>query len=323
MISDNKLVSTIIPVYNRFDLSDEAVASVYRQTYRPIELIIVDDSSETPYIPKVSSTQDFTVKLIRHEQNLGPGASRESGRLAATGDYTAYLDSDDLWHPLKLEKQIEALQKNPQAGMCYSIAIEFENLPLTGSEPIRKKSDQFFSDFLPTILYGRPWPTGTCLWTRSAIEKIGPWWNGWNWEDYEYDFKAGCQDIKICYVPEPLCFVRKNHGEAQLSKVDEQKALVHRYYSVISMVNTLMNSKKSSDRKFRNLFSDTILRPLFFKLYALGEEDLAKNVCDLIVNNSMAFTKLGLISRVAEILFSCKASALRDKVLSFLIIHLT
>ena len=145
------VISVIIPIHNRFGQVDEAIASVIEQTYRPIELIIVDDCSDYKYIPNIAIEPELEVKIIRHTKNLGPGLSRESGRLVATGDLICYINSDDLWHPQKLEKQVEKINEDLDAGMCYCKSIEFSSLPLIGSEQIRKRCDQNFSNFFPTI----------------------------------------------------------------------------------------------------------------------------------------------------------------------------
>lgn len=87
----NKTISVIIPIYNRFDLVDESIISVHDQTYRPIELILVDDCSTEPYLPKVISEDGFKVILLHHNKNKGPGASRETGRLAALKLYILVL----------------------------------------------------------------------------------------------------------------------------------------------------------------------------------------------------------------------------------------
>lgn len=111
MSTSSKLVSIIIPILNRFFYAHETIASVFNQTYRPIELIIVDDCSDTPFNPKIHTTKDFVEKFVRHEENQGPGSSCETGRLVANGNYIAYLDSDDLWHSEKLAKQVTLLDK--------------------------------------------------------------------------------------------------------------------------------------------------------------------------------------------------------------------
>src|SRR5438128_7526719 len=99
------LVTTIIPVFNRPSMLREAVASVVAQTYRPIEIIIVDDGStdETARAVDDLGEQNPNEILVVHQDNTGPGLAREAGLQLATGEFIQYLDSDDVLLPRKLE----------------------------------------------------------------------------------------------------------------------------------------------------------------------------------------------------------------------------
>ncbi len=272
-------VSVVIPVHNRFTLADEALTSVINQTYRPLEIILVDDCSEKPFIPNavVQSINEVTFKILRHETNQGPGASRETGRQAATGEYIAYLDSDDLWHPQKLEKQVAMLQANPEAGMCYCKSITFSELPILGNEPLRRRNDQEFHAFLPTILYGRPWHTSACLWKREASDKIGAWLDAWTWEDYEYDCRAGCANISIVYVPEVLCYARAAQDGDQLSQTSHAKQVIQKSRSLFAISNSLRKSNLSNNPEIRDQCGK-ILHFQAMHAFYLGEKELGVNL---------------------------------------------
>ena len=114
------LVSTIIPVHNRPALLREAVASVLAQTYRPIEIIIVNDGStdETGSEAEALASSHPEVRTI-HRKNGGPGAARETGRLAARGEFIQYLDSDDLLLPKKFELQVAGLRQYGDCAVSY------------------------------------------------------------------------------------------------------------------------------------------------------------------------------------------------------------
>ena len=114
------LVSTIIPVHNRPSLLREAVASVLAQTYRPLEIIIVDDGStdDTGGEAEALAEAHPEVHAI-HRENGGPGAARETGRLAAQGEFIQYLDSDDLLLPTKFELQVASLRQCGDCAVSY------------------------------------------------------------------------------------------------------------------------------------------------------------------------------------------------------------
>lgn len=288
------LVSVIVPIHNRFRLVDESITSIHNQTHRPIQLILVDDCSDKPYTPKMISQPGFEVILIRHATNLGPGASRETGRQAAEGNFIAYLDSDDLWHPQKLAKQVAMLRANPDAGMCYCTSVEFQILPLTGKEKIRKKSNQCFDQILPTIFSGRPWDTSACLWTRSAVEKIGPWISAWVWEDYDYDCRAGCEEIKLTYVPEILCYYRSGGNTNQLSKRDFHASLVDSVRVLYSIIENLRLYQKLQDTEINN----AVRKKLFYfvsELFMLNDYEHGIEALAVLVKLSDNWQK-GLFS---------------------------
>ena len=116
-----KKVSVIIPVYNSSKYLNECLDSVIKQTYKNIEIILVDDNSTDNSVDIIKSYDDKRIKLIRSHSNLGAAESRNKGIKAATGDYICFIDSDDFWKLNKLEKQVRFM-KNKEfiyAGYSY------------------------------------------------------------------------------------------------------------------------------------------------------------------------------------------------------------
>ncbi len=129
----NPLVSVIIPVYNRADLIRETIESVLKQTYQNIEIIVVDDGSTDNSI-EILNEFSKKIKLFQHpgKINKGQAAAINLGLKMAKGSYIAILDSDDLFYPLKIEKQVEYLNSHLEKGIVYSngMNIDFEGSPL-------------------------------------------------------------------------------------------------------------------------------------------------------------------------------------------------
>ncbi|MEI6705033.1 MAG: glycosyltransferase family A protein, partial [Deltaproteobacteria bacterium] len=91
------LVSVVVPSKNRQDLLACTLESVINQTYRRIEIIVVDDGSDTPLAPHLQFFFGNNVQCLRNEVSLGAAAARNRGAIAARGEFIAFLDDDDLW----------------------------------------------------------------------------------------------------------------------------------------------------------------------------------------------------------------------------------
>jgi len=105
-------VSVVIPTYNRATILKETIKSVLSQTYRNFEVIIADDGSTDNTKEIVQSFKDNRISYIWQENSGTPAAARNTAIKNAKGEFIAFLDSDDLWFPKKLEKQIEEFNKN-------------------------------------------------------------------------------------------------------------------------------------------------------------------------------------------------------------------
>ena len=119
-------ISVIIPTYNRASLIKRAAESVLNQTYKDLELIIIDDGSEDNTKEIVDSINDKRLVYVKQE-NQGCCAARNKGINIAKGKYIAFQDSDDVWHTDKLEKQIRVLQQN-NADVIFAKVFIFGNL---------------------------------------------------------------------------------------------------------------------------------------------------------------------------------------------------
>jgi len=114
------LVSCIIPTYNRANFVERAIQSVLNQTYKNIEVIVVDDGSEDNTKEVVLSIKDERIKYIRLHRNFGAAFARNVGIANANGDFIAFLDDDDYFLPEKIEKQVELMLKDSSVGVCYT-----------------------------------------------------------------------------------------------------------------------------------------------------------------------------------------------------------
>ena len=123
-MNDQPLVSCIIIFFNAEKFMEEAVESIIAQSYDRWELLLVDDGStdrSTALAKNYTMQYPGRIHYLEHEnhQNQGLSASRNLGIRHAHGKYIAFLDSDDVWLPHKLEKQVPILESEPEAGLIY------------------------------------------------------------------------------------------------------------------------------------------------------------------------------------------------------------
>ncbi|WP_084780612.1 glycosyltransferase family 2 protein [Bacillus massilinigeriensis] len=109
MTNQKNLVSVIMPAYNSERYIEDSINSVLSQTYENLELIIIDDGSKdnTLKIIERLSTQDKRINFVKNEMNIGVSETRNKGISLASGDWIAFLDSDDIWEKTKIEKQLK------------------------------------------------------------------------------------------------------------------------------------------------------------------------------------------------------------------------
>jgi glycosyltransferase involved in cell wall biosynthesis len=113
-------VTVVIPVFNRPAPIRRAIESVLAQTCQDFEIIVVDDASTDGTVASVASFTDPRIRLIRQEHNRGASAARNAGIRAGSGTYVAFLDSDDVWLPTKLQRQLEVFERSSERlGLVY------------------------------------------------------------------------------------------------------------------------------------------------------------------------------------------------------------
>jgi glycosyltransferase involved in cell wall biosynthesis len=159
-------VTVVIPAYNAERYLGETLASVFAQTVRPHEIIVVDDGSQDGTEAVVRSFGD-RIRYIR-QQNQGISGARNTAIHEATGDWIAFLDADDLMLPRKLELQIAAIEANPHLVFVYSGFAYLHTDGTTYEMPAIPAKDLW-----PALRYRQPILPSSCIVRRSALEEEG------------------------------------------------------------------------------------------------------------------------------------------------------
>jgi len=210
------LVTMIIPVFNRAAMLREAVASVIAQTYRPVEIVIVDDGStdDTSRVADELARMHPGIRVV-HQPNGGPGVAREAGRVLARGEFIQHLDSDDVLLPRKLELQVAALHAHPECGAAYGVT-RWRRRDDTLDPHAWGRTGERIDTMFPAMLQSRWWTTHTPLYRASLLDAAGSWMPLRIEEDWEYDARIASQDVRLCFVDEVVAEVR-SHDEPVLS----------------------------------------------------------------------------------------------------------
>lgn len=117
-------VTVIIPTYNRAEILPRAIDSVLEQTFEEFELLVVDDGSNDGTLSVLDTYEDERLRVITHGTNRGANVARNTGIEHANGDFIAFLDSDDTWHPEKLGRQLGRYERAPSE--CVAVYCDFE-----------------------------------------------------------------------------------------------------------------------------------------------------------------------------------------------------
>ena len=206
-------VSVIIPTYNRWPLLCDAVDSVLTQSYRDFELIVVDDGSEDGTAEELVTKYGSTARLVSQPRG-GVAAARNLGVKRSRGKYLAFLDSDDLWQPRKLEIQISFMRARADRQICQTEEIWIRNgVRVNPKKRHRKPSGDIFHASLDLCLVS----PSAVLMTRELFELARGFDESFPvCEDYDLWLRIAL-DHPVYLIPAPLVLKRGGHAD-QLSR---------------------------------------------------------------------------------------------------------
>ena len=212
-------VSVIIPTYNCAHYLEQAIESAMNQTYRDLEIIVLDDGS-TDNTSEVVRKYGTNIRYIR-QANAGLPAARNRAIESSSGEFLAFLDSDDWWELSKLAKQVPLLEDDPQVGLVYT--------------DLRVVHDD--GEIIPSFLASRPLATSgyvfdrllqsgfilpsTVLMRRVCLDQVGMFDESMrSHEDIELWLRI-CQKWKVALINEPL--THRRQGDANMTSNDNLK----------------------------------------------------------------------------------------------------
>ena len=216
-LSNNPLVSVILPVYNGEKYLDQAIESIFSQTYRPFEIILVDDGSTDNSREIASSYPE--IKYI-YQENAGHAAARNRGIKAAEGSYIALLDADDIWLPAKLSLQITAFCDDPELDLVTGYIKQFISPELNFDSTGQKTNE---SQIVPGYL------TSAIIMNRKFFNKVGLFHENVRIAEFISWFSWVLEhNPKIKVLPDLIALRRIHGGNISLQRKDEKNQMILR-----------------------------------------------------------------------------------------------
>lgn len=289
---NNPLVSVIIPAYNASSTIVRSVESVTGQTFTNREIIIVDDGSTDNLLEVL---EPYPVRIVS-QANMGAAAARNHGSRVAKGDLLAFLDADDFWHPRKLQKQVDAMKKYPDARYCVTNSCKLTLCDLdSGAQwaPTSEDSALELLDF-PVVFANPYFGTPGVLMPKDLFESKG----GFNEnlvtaEDVDLWLRAAYGGF-VLKVPEVLfCIVLTESGLSA-------KFLDRTYYDNVQVINQFCKRYPDFMQAHQRVVSDSYARVYCdWGSAALSRREfsLAKEKLILSIKSKPTFRSLYLLSK--------------------------
>lgn len=185
------LVSAIVPVYNGEQYLAETLSSILSQTYRPVEVIVIDDGSTDG---SAAIARSFPDVRYYFQSNAGPGAARNHGVERGNGQFFAFLDADDLWEPEKLARQMAAFANNPELDMVFGYVQQFYSPELDAETKANLRLDgEKLSGYV----------AGAMLIKRDAVLRAGSFATHWRVGEFiDWYAKAKGRGLHSLLLPE-------------------------------------------------------------------------------------------------------------------------
>jgi glycosyltransferase involved in cell wall biosynthesis len=317
------LVSVIVPLYNGGKYIESTLKSILSQSYHHYEILVVDDGSTDDGPAKVSALMERfpgRMQLLHHpdQGNHWIAASRNLAIKNARGVYVAFVDQDDLWLPEKLERQVEVLQRFPEAAFVYAKSIfvdqqgeqkRIRGIHLTGGKGIAGNPRYVFGKLIKENFI----PTLTVLVHKRCLERIGFLDEG---PRYEYEDWLLLSKIaffyKAIFIPEVLSKYRVHNNNYSAHLFDTGQLNLSEEHYTITLFLFLMNQTNVSLKEVRKYLHRRIW--FFFlrtRSWGASKEKLEMHASNFLIAFPKENSAIQTAVRIAMLLHPKAASTLR------------
>ena len=237
------LVSVVVPCYNHEKYVKETIESIINQTYKNIELIVIDDGSKDNSVQVIQEMADKHGFTFVHRPNKGLSATLNEGIRLSKGKYFSAIASDDILMLEKIEKQVTFMEANPEYGMCYGKIVYFEDtIEKTSEYPNSNKEGWVFDDLLN---YGCFIPAPSTFIKKEVFKSVGGYDESLWIEDWDMWLRIS-KKYKIGFINEYFAFYRRHDSNisSQVIKMYEaEKQILEKYKDYENFDNVIKNKK--------------------------------------------------------------------------------
>jgi len=288
-ISDDVNVSVVIPAFNVEGCISDALDSVFAQRRPPDEVIVVDDGSTDRTGDRVGGYGPAVRYLF--QENAGPSAARNHGIEAASGEWIAFLDSDDVWLPDKLAAELDILRRNPDlVWVCsnHYLQVFGEEAPFPRFDPTLAENylgvGDTFESFLQAMGRGLGWDPTAFIVRKEVLHEVGLFRVGLNYaEDLDLCLRIAHRYPKVGFVPLPLAVhqVDRPDGLCQRQSIPEKMRVLRRIYDEHSLTARNNNTIEHLVATLRPIVQDNV-RTLLLAAQSRESRRLLKQFEDVL-----------------------------------------
>ena len=227
-MNDNlPLVSVVIPCYNHQDYVEKSLKSVIEQTYKNIEIIVIDDGSKDNSVNVLKELQRNNQFILECQENMGVCKTLNKAIGMSKGKYIAILASDDYWDLTKIDKQIKILETSNNSEFCFTQALEFDsntdkNMRIFPKNPLS-------GNVLNSVFVRQHVPAGSMMFSKNLFDKINGFDESLKEEDWDFVIRSAA-NTNFISIKEPLFFYRSHETNVMKTRgrkeIFKQKVLL-------------------------------------------------------------------------------------------------
>ena len=209
MINSSPLVSVVIPCYNHQYYVEKSLKSVIAQTYKNIEIIVIDDGSKDNSVKVLKELQKNNKFILECQENMGVCNTLNRAIGMSNGKYIAILASDDYWDLTKIEKQVKVLETSNNSEFCFTQALEFDsntdkNMRIFPKNPLS-------GNVLNSVFVRQHVPAGSMMFSKNLFYKFSGFDERLKEEDWDFVIRSAA-NTNFTSIKEPLFFYRSHES---------------------------------------------------------------------------------------------------------------